>query len=272
MIGIDLDNLENNDHFKFVQFHPSFDYTDFIEGLRPDEKHNGNNIGFKRQDGIFKEFCKKAKEKENEKKEDGTVKEKFVFVIDEINRGDISKIFGELFYAIDPGYRGVKGKVNTQYQNLVDDQDPFKSGFYVPENVYIIGTMNDIDRSVESMDFAIRRRFIWYAIEPEATQNAILEKTLNADEAKTLMDRINAKIKGDGNNKGIDGLGEAFQLGASYFQAKTENTKVDLEQVWEYRVKPLLKEYLRGLPNEDNAWKELNKCWPLKQNDEDGEN
>ena len=258
MIGTNLDDLENNDQFKFVQFHPSYDYTDFIEGLRP-EKHNGNNIGFKRQDGIFKEFCKKAKEKE--KNEDGTLKEKFVFVIDEINRGDISKIFGELFYAIDPGYRGVKGKVNTQYQNLVDDQDPFKSGFYVPENVYIIGTMNDIDRSVESMDFAIRRRFIWYAIEPTKTQEPILSNATYKEEIKNLMEAVNLEIVH------TDGLGEAFQLGASYFRVKANENGAEPKwedykgKIWKYRVKPLLKEYLRGMPNEEDPLKELEKAW-----------
>ena len=87
---------------------------------------------------------------------------KYIFIIDEINRGEISKIFGELFFSIDPGYRGTKGMVKTQYQNMItEDSDPFYEGFYVPENVYIIGTMNDIDRSVESMDFAMRRRVAW---------------------------------------------------------------------------------------------------------------
>ncbi|WP_305155979.1 AAA family ATPase [uncultured Duncaniella sp.] len=89
----------------------------------------------------------------------------FVFIIDEINRGEISKIFGELFFSIDPGYRGKKGKVKTQYQNLITDKsDPFYDGFFVPDNVYLIGTMNDIDRSVESIDFAMRRRFAWQEI------------------------------------------------------------------------------------------------------------
>lgn len=258
----DLTEDERKEYIHFCQFHPSYDYTDFVEGLRP-KKLGDNSIGFERKDGIFKEFCKKAINEPDKK---------FVFMIDEINRGDISKIFGELFYAIDPGYRGEKGKTDTQYQNLLKDNndDPYKDGFYVPDNVYIIGTMNDIDRSVESMDFAIRRRFIWYPINPEDTQDAILEKTLNADDAISLMKVINKKIKS------IDGLGEAFQLGASYFKAKEregeEKTEVNLEYVWEYRVKPLLKEYLRGLPNETNAWDELKKCWPLNQNDESGEN
>ena len=91
----------------------------------------------------------------------------FIFIIDEINRGEISKIFGELFFSIDPGYRGEKGRVQTQYQNMIEDGDVFKKGFFVPDNVYIIGTMNDIDRSVESMDFAMRRRFAWAEVTAE---------------------------------------------------------------------------------------------------------
>ena len=94
----------------------------------------------------------------------------FVFIIDEINRGDIAKIFGELFFAIDPDYRGKKGAIKTQYANLFQDDKEFPNGmFYVPENIYIIGTMNDIDRNVECMDFAIRRRFTWVEIEPNHT-------------------------------------------------------------------------------------------------------
>ena len=93
---------------------------------------------------------------QNKKVEETVVERKnYVFIIDEINRGEISKIFGELFFSIDPGYRGVAGTVQTQYQNLIEDGDIYENGFYVPENVYIIGTMNDIDRSVDSMDFAI---------------------------------------------------------------------------------------------------------------------
>ena len=138
----------------FVQFHPSYDYTDFVEGLRP--VSDKGQIGFKLQDGIFKKFCKKAKENPNKK---------FVFTIDEINRGEISKIFGELFFSIDPDYRGEKGAVSTQYANLHETDEKF----YIPENVYIIGTMNDIDRSVDTFDFAMRRRFRFVEIKAADT-------------------------------------------------------------------------------------------------------
>ena len=109
---------------KIVQFHPSYDYTDFVEGLRP--VNQGDSLGFQRMDGVFKKFCKEALQ-------DGS--HPYVFIIDEINRGEISKIFGELFYSIDRGYRGEKGRVSTQYQNLIKEDDEFYEGFYVPENV-----------------------------------------------------------------------------------------------------------------------------------------
>ena len=125
--------------WELAQFHPSYDYTDFVEGLRPG-MNSKRGIGFERKDGVFKEFCKRALRDAEGKP--------YVFIIDEINRGEISKIFGELFYSIDGGYRGKAGRVKTQYQNLVPEDDPFYEGFYVPENVYIIGTMNDIDLSL----------------------------------------------------------------------------------------------------------------------------
>ena len=111
----------------FVQFHPSYDYTDFVEGLRPvkttDEEKNGGTIVFERKDGVFKKFCKDALQAPDHK---------YVFIIDEINRGELSKVFGELFFSIDPGYRGEDGRVKTQYQNLVEKGDEFAEGFYVP--------------------------------------------------------------------------------------------------------------------------------------------
>ena len=354
---------EDNSRIGFVQFHPSMDYTDFVEGLRP-VKENGQ-IGFERQDGIFKRFCANAAnnwsiaqlspeqqkrqhsiendfndfietaedtdhkftlkkqnfftingnienklvldtphtknkewpiridrileayshfyleknaeslktgrqienylfksnnaeanyilpiiqdfhrfriDKKETKDTPDTPKEEpknYVFIIDEINRGDIAKIFGELFYAIDPSYRGIKGKITTQYQSLVD-KPPFDSGFYIPENVYIIGTMNDIDRGVESMDFAIRRRFTWIEVKPEDTQDML--KSLDekiADDAKNKMAALNDVIK--------DKIGSAYQIGAAYFlKLNAEELNGNFDALWEYHLEPLLREYLRG--------------------------
>ena len=189
-------------------------------------------------------------------------KQNYVFIIDEINRGDIAKIFGELFFALDPGYRGEKGRVETQYTNLIDENDIFKYGFYIPENVYIIGTMNDIDRNVESMDFAIRRRFTWMEIEPENSQGMWDDPnhgiTEYKDSAAKYMGAINKAISR------IQGLGKAYQLGASYF-LKLKEYEGDFGKLWEYHIQPLLNEYLRGLPNAETEMKELIRVWKSVQ-------
>ena len=163
----------------------------------------------------------------------------YVFIIDEINRGEASKIFGELFYAIDPGYRGKKDNlVQTQYQNLVPEADVFAKGFYVPKNVYILATMNDIDRSVESMDFAMRRRFTWVEVTPADTES-MLDKLPYASDAKVTMNRLNKAITE------TDGLGAAYQIGPSYFLKLGENGG-NFNRLWKMNIEPLLKEYLRG--------------------------
>lgn len=229
---------------KFVQFHPSYDYTDFVEGLRPVEKNDGQ-IGFERKDGIFKDFCREAIKVE---------KKPYVFIIDEINRGEASKIFGELFYAIDPGYRGKKDElVQTQYQNLVPESDVFAKGFYVPENVYILATMNDIDRSVESMDFAMRRRFTWKEITPSDTES-MLDSLSCANEAKDSMKRLNKAISE------YEGLGSAYQIGPSYYLKLGENGG-NFHRLWEMNLEPLLKEYLRGFRNSNAALEKFNAAY-----------
>lgn len=328
MFGKDYHSLseEERGQIGFVQFHPSFDYTDFVEGIRPVQDENGN-VGFKLRRGIFKEYCAKALEKYDsgnfdeaydsmiseigediiklktpqgndfgvslnsrdnlrlhtgkELKENGVLTreslkaefsgtpvyqwwkgyyagvvdyikskyhvsqvqndsdKKYVFIIDEINRGEISKIFGELFYSIDPGYRGTNGKVDTQYKNMIPEGDPFKEGFYVPENVYIIGTMNDIDRSVESMDFAMRRRFTWKEVTASDSYTAIIENNSafvgDKAEVKQRMERLNAEIE--------KRLGRAYQIGAAYFLNLRNN---DFESLWKNHLEGLLFEYFRG--------------------------
>ena len=356
---------------KFVLFHPSYDYTDFVEGLRPIEKDDGQP-GFERKDGVFKEFCREAiknlidskksiesltkeiswQEKldrfvedsieegtklktvngsefeisemkghtivihneQNEKTTQVAVnadeilelltndvplnivrdirnyfnrkfgtqpdsyafviakairamrqkmpvveankidRKPFVFIIDEINRGEASKIFGELFYAIDPGYRGKKDYlVQTQYQNLVPETDIFAKGFYVPENVYILATMNDIDRSVESMDFAMRRRFTWKEVTPTDTE-AMLDTLSCANEAKATMNRLNNVIAE------TEGLGASYMIGPSYFLKLGENGG-DFLKLWKMNIEPLLKEYLRGFRKADEIIDRFSKAF-----------
>ena len=172
----------------------------------------------------------------------------YVFIIDEINRGELSKIFGELFYAIDPGYRGKKGKVKTQYQNLIDKKDEFADGFYVPENVYILATMNDIDRSVESMDFAMRRRFVWKEIKPEDRLDMLSEKLSPniCGKAIRVMTALNKAIT---NTRG---LGKAYQIGPAYFLKLSEdNYNGDFSALWDLHIEVLLYDYLRGYSNAD---------------------
>jgi hypothetical protein len=177
----------------------------------------------------------------------------YVFIIDEINRGEISKIFGELFFSADPGYRGEKGAVQTQYANLIPDDDVFKKGFYIPENVYIIGTMNDIDRSVETFDFAMRRRFVWQKITAaESAKNMkLLPPTVNK------MNALNDAISK------VPGLNPSYHIGAAYFLKQQNGTIVepDYESLWNFRLMPLLYEYLRGMPDAEKHLESLRKAF-----------
>lgn len=385
--------------YEFVQFHPSYDYTDFVEGLRPTAPDKNGNIGFERKDGVFKKFCKKVikkvdvyekernstelfniiyndvvadiksgkiqyyknrqgdrvpikindkgrieyrsadKSPRTEKEEnikimydylvshnifdlssyerddyfklikelsktktidyveygwilqellmrtpkqekrsdkfkvevDSYLKDKnrYVFIIDEINRGEISKIFGELFFSIDPGYRGEKGLVKTQYQNMItDESDPFYKGFYVPDNVYILGTMNDIDRSVESMDFAMRRRFAW--MEVKALENTEMLDDLSEmkEEVLDIMKRLNTAIWDEENNSGIEGLSASYHIGGAYFSKlllyldkEHENKDYAYRCLWENHLKGVLYEYLRGTLNAIENLKKLERVY-----------
>lgn len=204
-----------------------------------------------------------------------------VFIVDEINRGEVSKIFGELFFSIDPGYRGEydengnDNKIQTQYQNLIPKEgdnnfdpqnaDVFRHGFYVPENVYIIGTMNDIDRSVESMDFAMRRRFAFEEVTAEESyQNMIAESDdFNKDEKTEIKKRMfalnNAILKPELR------LGETYQIGAAYFRKYLYYKELGMEQaftmLWKNHLKGLLFEYLRGNQNAKSQLEELKKAY-----------
>ena len=349
---------EQKKQVEFVQFHPSYDYSDFVEGLRPKLNEDGT-MGFELKDGIFKRFANRAKKNyENSLKSKETIEKeitvqetltdflsniefgvdtfktvngneftitgvdenhinisipgnptvnkltlsiddmrkmlesghefekvrditeffgktfstqaysynfaiykaikekkniatktnvkpeelkKYIFIIDEINRGEISKIFGELFFAIDPGYRGSAGGVSTQYSNLHADPD---DKFYIPENIYIIGTMNDIDRSVDSFDFAMRRRFRFVELKADDCLDmlAVIENEDIKNEAIKRMARLNKEIAS------VEDLNENYQIGAAYF---LKLNTIDFDKLWTDYIQPLLQEYIQGMYDEE---------------------
>ncbi len=199
-------------------------------------------------------FCKAAQLKlndlcktknmviENIKDEDITEEYRFVAVIDEINRADLSRVFGELFYGLEKDYRGEL--IPTQYDYLQGGVN-----FTIPRNVYIIGTMNDIDRSVESMDFALRRRFAWREIKAEESESIIDAKLsgFNDNErehVKRVMREINEKII---KSKDLLGKGDEFCLGGAYFKDLAEYVpETRWEDLWRFNIKIILQEYARG--------------------------
>lgn len=260
MIGCSDKELEKNAQFGFVQFHPSYDYTDFVEGLRPVKGTGNKGVDFELKDGVFKQFCIKALYNPDKP---------FVFVIDEINRGEMSKIFGELFFSIDPGYRDEQGAVQTQYANMVESKNQFdekldngkKGQFFVPKKVYIIGTMNDIDRSVESMDFAFRRRFAFMEVAAEDSMGMLGQLGTKANDARKAMIALNEALVSP--EKG--GLTYSYQIGGSYFlKLRPQEGKdefISFEELWDYHLKGTLYEYFRGEPDADKKLAALKKAY-----------
>lgn len=304
-------------HVETVQFHQSYTYEDFIEGLRPKLDTSGK-AQLSLQNGIFKDFCKKAGRWElmlhhidPDRKMGGSEKTKswvnttindltdflgdkqeeyeklknnvdwvhifnypnkkakildlippYFFIVDEINRADLSRVFGELMYCLE--YRGIDGSIKTQYSNLntketalltIENTNTQKNEyrFFIPNNVYIIGTMNTIDRSVESFDFALRRRFSWEEVLP----NTDLLKDHLKNKYKDwvdLADRFDELNKAISNEKQL--LGPDYQIGHAYFWDLPDNTirKLTVNQIatqlWQDRIMPLLQEYLRGTGRE----------------------
>ncbi len=207
--GIDANRIVKNisSRVKFITFHQSFGYEDFIEGFRPNEDGD-----IKLQDGIFKTICNDA---------DNNRDSNFYLVIDEINRGNISKIFGELITLIE------EDKRDTLEVTLPYSKKPFK----IPSNLYIIGTMNSTDKSIALIDIALRRRFTFLKMEP----NLDLVKNV---EAKNIMKQLNEKI--------TETLGADYVLGHSYFMKIKKDDDDDLNFILEYKIKPLLEEYFYG--------------------------
>lgn len=220
---------ENNDRIKFIQFHQSYSYEDFIEGFRPTETN------YELQQGIFYNFCKQAENDPNQP---------YFFIIDEINRGNLSKIFGELLMLIECDKRGEK--LTLAYS---------KKGFNVPENLYIIGMMNTADRSLALIDYALRRRFAFYKMRPAFENEKFIQykNKLNNGKFNKLIDmikNINTEICKDYS------LGEGFEIGHSYFCELQEVTDEDIESIITYEILPLLEEYWFDDLDKYNEWKE----------------
>lgn len=212
-----------------VQFHQSYTYEDFIEGFRP----TSAGSGFEIKKGSFYNFCKKAGEDlENE----------YFFIIDEINRGNLSKIFGELFMLIENDKRG------NSLQLLYSDEK-----FNVPSNVYIIGMMNTADRSLAMLDYALRRRFAFYTMNPGFDSDGF--RNYKTKLASDKMDKLIACVESlNGVIAADDSLGEGFCIGHSYFCNIEEVTDAVLSNIVEYELVPLLKEYWFDEPIKVKDW------------------
>lgn len=220
---------KNPDRVQMIQFHQSYSYEDFIEGYRPTEN------GFTIKKGSFYKFCKLA---EDDDEND------YFFIIDEINRGNLSKIFGELFMLIEKDKRGI------ELQLLYSDEN-----FSVPPNVYIIGMMNTADRSLAMLDYALRRRFSFFTMKPGFNTIGFqtYQDSLKSDAFKKLIScikQLNSKIAADIS------LGEGFCIGHSYFCGLTAKTATvqTLTSIIEYELIPLLKEYWFDEPEKITDW------------------
>lgn len=217
---------KDNSRVKMIQFHQSYSYEDFIMGFRPTE------TGFELKNGVFYEFCRKAAKDDRE----------YFFIIDEINRGNLSKIFGELFMLLEHDKRGV------ELQLLYSDEQ-----FSIPSNVYIIGMMNTADRSLAMLDYALRRRFAFFDIFPAFDSNGFRAYQKNVNNPKfdnliTTVEQLNEAISND------ESLGEGFCIGHSYFCTKLTINDEWINSVVEFELIPLLKEYWFDEPTKVRNW------------------
>lgn len=216
-----LDILDpNRARTEWVQFHSGFEYEDFIDGIKPNGIQNGN-LNLVLTNGIFKGFCLKAVQNLNEN---------FFFIVDEINRADIAAVFGETLSLLEENYRGKSIKTKNYALS--------KQEFSIPSNVYFIGMMNDVDKSIDCFDLALRRRFTWVLMECDY-------ETLNNIEAnnkgyKEKCKNLNKHIVSSENN-GLN-LGRAYEIGHSYFLKKETMSE---QQIWDRHIEPILREYIR---------------------------
>ena len=235
-----LDILDpNHTRTEWVQFHSGFEYEDFIDGIKPNGIQNGN-LNLALTNGVFKEFCLKAAQNADEN---------FFFIVDEINRADIAAVFGETLSLLEENYRGES--IKTKNYTLS------KQEFSIPSNIYFIGMMNDVDKSIDCFDLALRRRFAWvlmecdYEVVENATDKAYKTKCKNLNQyitGKTY--ELNGKQEQDGLN-----LGRAYEIGHSYFLKKEAMSE---QQIWDRHIEPILREYIRTQFGDRDAEDKLN--------------
>ena len=209
------------DQIEFVTFHQSYAYEDFIQGLRPDVENAAGSLSFTWKDGVFKRIADRAKENYEAHTEDNEEELKnYVLIIDEINRANISRVFGELITLIEDDKR-IGG--SNELEVILPSEDLFS----VPPNLYIIGTMNTADKSIALVDIALRRRFVFKRIYPEP-------ELITNQNHRQILERLNRSI--------VELKGPDFQIGHAYFMAP-EDGKVDLANVMNNKIIPLLYEY-----------------------------
>lgn len=221
---------KDDSRIEFVQFHQNYSYEDFMMGYKP------SGDGFELKYGIFYRFCQKAANQPDKP---------FFFIIDEINRGNMSKIFGELLMLIEKDYRGTKATL--AYNGM---------SFSVPKNLYIIGMMNTADRSLAMIDYALRRRFSFFDVEPGFDSQGFLayQNSLNNDTLNELI----AKVKDLNNEIALDkSLGKGFCIGHSYFCGRSNCTEEWLHAVVDYDILPMLREYWFDETNKLQRWENI---------------
>jgi len=260
--SLDFVSQGDSSRYEVLQFHPSFTYEDFIEGIKPKGVSKDGNIRFELVNGIFKNFCIKAK---------NTPDKSFYFVVDEINRANLSSVFGETLSLLEKDYRhdGINKRnlIRTQYSTLIEDlikeDDKYKELAYiidngevkfgVPENVIFIGMMNDVDKSIDAFDLALRRRFKWirkdcdYDVIEEETRFKRKEDFSNINQYLKACEKLNNYISAE------LGLGKSYEFGHSFFMKmsdiakRKEITQHNLETLFNLYLRPTLKEYLRAV-------------------------
>ena len=248
-------NRNDKGYFEIIQFHPNYTYQDFIGGISPRLDESTKDVSYELKEGIFKKFCDEANREENKNK-------KFIFIIDEINRAELSAVFGELLFALE--YRGKSIDI------------PYFGNFTIPENVYIIGTMNNVDKSLVTFDLALRRRFGFFKLMPKLevikdVLSAVVE-TKEEEKEDSLNKYFNKCTVLNENIIDKLSLGTDYQIGQAYFlkikdfldQEKIKDNKpqiitdFELEKLWVYNIEPLLEEYLGMSIEDENILKKLN--------------